>query len=156
MMSRDPRQGLHVVVGFDGSDNARAAVDHAAWLAGPQGKVYVVHAYAPPADWLGHPNYQRVLDDHRSRGEAVLEALVTSDDPLRRTEFETELLETPAVDAMLAVADARDADLIVVGSRGLGRIRATLGSVSHDLLHRSTRPVLVLPAAADPPTEGVA
>jgi len=34
----------------------------------------------------------------------------------------------------------------VVGSRGLGRVRALLGSVSHDLLHIADRPVVV-PAA---------
>ena len=152
-MTHEPGQGLCVVVGYDGSENARAAVDHAARLAGPQGKVYVVHAYGPPPDWLGFPNYQRVLDDHRSRGEAVLDALVMTDDPLLRTEFETELIGEPAVDALLAVAEARDADLVVVGTRGLGRLRATLGSVSHDLLHRTARPVLVVPGPAGAPAE---
>ena len=142
-----------MVVGYDGSDNARAAVDQAAALAGPRGKVYVVHSYSPPADWLGFPNYQRVLDDHRARGEAVLDALVMTDDPLLETEFETELLDSPPADALMSVAGTRGADLIVVGSRGLGRLRATLGSVSHDVLHRADCPVLVVPAAASAPSE---
>lgn len=135
-----------MVVGYDGSAAARAAVDQAAALAGASGKVYIVHAYAPPADWLGQPNYQRVLDDHRQRGEAILDAL-TGDPPLQ-TEFETELLETPAAEAIVEVASVRDADLIVVGSRGLSRLRAALGSVSYDVLHRADRPVLVVPEKA--------
>lgn len=139
-------KALTLVVGYDGSSNARAAVEYGAWLAGPDGKIYVVHAYGPPHDWLGFPNYQRVLDDHRTRGQAVLDEL-PGDDP----RVETELLEGPAVDAIIAVADTRSADLIVVGSRGGGRARATLGSVSHDLLHRAKRPVLVLPVASEPP-----
>lgn len=128
---RDAQRGLTVVVGYDGSPNARAAVDYAAWLAGATGKLYVVHA-----------------DEHRARGEAVLDALVLTDDPLLETEFETELLEKPAADAIVEVAETRNADLIVVGSRGLGRLRAALGSVSHDVLHRADRPVLVVPAKA--------
>lgn len=139
-------EALTVVVGYDGSPNARAAVDYGAWLAGPDGRVFVVHAYGPPPDWLGFPNYQRVLDDHRERGQSVLDGLPGDD-----ARVEKELLEGPAVDAILAVADTREADLIVVGSRGGGRVRATLGSVSHDLLHRAQRPVLVLPVAPEPP-----
>jgi nucleotide-binding universal stress UspA family protein len=38
----------------------------------------------------------------------------------------------------------RDADEIVVGSRGLGRIRGALGSVSQELLREAARPVLVI------------
>ena len=47
------------------------------------------------------------------------------------------------------VARARDADHIVVGSRGLNRMRAILGSVSHELLHRASCPVTVIPAAPE-------
>jgi nucleotide-binding universal stress UspA family protein len=43
---------------------------------------------------------------------------------------------------------ARNADEIVVGARGLGRMRALLGSVSHELLHIADRPVVVIPTAA--------
>lgn len=44
------------------------------------------------------------------------------------------------------VADQVDADLIVVGSRGLSLVRAILeGSVSYDLIHRRRRPVLTVP-----------
>jgi nucleotide-binding universal stress UspA family protein len=45
----------------------------------------------------------------------------------------------------------RDADEIVVGARGLGRVRALLGSVSHELLHIADRPVVVIPAATVDP-----
>src|SRR5688500_16610462 len=116
-MSGDGAPHPVVVVGYDGSPTARAALDLAARRTGAQGKLLVVHAYGPPGDWLGHPNYQRVLDDHQSRGRAVLEAL-TEDGALSGTDFETELLEGPPGDAIVRVADARDADEIVIGSRG--------------------------------------
>jgi nucleotide-binding universal stress UspA family protein len=136
-----------VVVGYDGSATARAAVDYAAREVGGTGKLYVVHAYGPPPDWLGFPNYQRVLEDHQSRGRAVLDALAMGDDPLVDTDFEFELLETPPAEAITNVADARDADEIVIGSRGLGPMRAALGSVSHQVLQRAHVPVVVIPSA---------
>jgi nucleotide-binding universal stress UspA family protein len=142
-------KGPVIVVGYDGSRTSRAAVDHAAQQAGRRGKVYVVHSYSPPPDWLGFPNYQRVLDDHRARGEATLDALAMTDDPLLATNFETELLDSPAAEAITEVAETRDADEIVVGSRGLGRLRTALGSVSQEVLHRATVPVVVIPHVPD-------
>lgn len=56
-----------------------------------------------------------------------------------------------AAEQLLAAADACDADLVVVGSRGRGRLTsAVLGSVAHGLIRHSTRPVLVVTATADP------
>lgn len=50
---------------------------------------------------------------------------------------------TPAAD-LLAFAKKIDADLIVMGSRGLGAIRGVLGSVSYAVLRESEIPVLVV------------
>jgi nucleotide-binding universal stress UspA family protein len=141
--ARNP--GPVIVVGYDGSPTSRAAVDHAAQQAGEQGTVYVVHSYRPPPDWLGSPDYQRVLDDHRARGEATLDALAMTDDPLLATNFETELLDSPPAEAITTVAETRGADEIVIGSRGLGRMRSAMGSVSHDVLHGASIPVVVVP-----------
>ena len=139
-------KGRVVVVGYDGSATAKAAVDYAAREAGSSGHVIVVHAYGPPADWLGFPNYQRVLDDHLEHGRAVIDGLALEDDPLLEAEWDAELIEGPAVEGILNVARTRGADEIVVGSHGRGRIaRAALGSVSHELLHRAEVPVVVIP-----------
>ena len=142
---KNDNKGPVVVVGYDGTATSRAAVDHAARKAGRQGMVYVVHSYGPPPDWLRFPNYQRVLDDHRSRGEATLDALAITDDPLLATNFETELLDSPPAEAITKVAETRGADEIVIGSRGLGRVRSALGSVSQEVLHRAAVPVVVIP-----------
>jgi nucleotide-binding universal stress UspA family protein len=36
-------------------------------------------------------------------------------------------------------------DEIVIGSRGVGRVRALLGSVAYDVIHRARCPVTVIP-----------
>jgi nucleotide-binding universal stress UspA family protein len=137
-----------IVVGYDGSESARAAARHAATLAGPDGEVVVVCAFGPPPDWLGAPNYQRVLDDHRGRGQAALDELeADAAEVFGAVAYEFELLGSSAADAILTVAATREADGIVIGSRGFRFIHGALGSVSHELLQRSDRPVTVIPAA---------
>jgi len=136
-----------IVVGYDGSDPARAALLFAARQAGPDGRVFVVHAYELPPDFLGSPYYDRFVSDRRDRGAALLRDLPLRDESLAGPEYETELIGGPAAEAIANVARVRHADQIVVGARGLGRIRALLGSVSHELLHIADRPVVVIPAA---------
>jgi nucleotide-binding universal stress UspA family protein len=51
----------------------------------------------------------------------------------------------PAGKAILTVADDIEADLIVTGSRGRGRVaRAVLGSVSSEIVQRAPCDVLVV------------
>ena len=133
------------VVGYDGSEAARRALDYAIAGVGA-GKLYVVTAVLPPPEWMGAPGWQQIVDEEHKRGTQLLEEAVARI-PAGVT-FATELLDGPAPDAIVGVADARDADAIVVGSRGLGRVRAVLGSVSHDVLHLTSRPVVVLPVHA--------
>jgi nucleotide-binding universal stress UspA family protein len=136
-----------LVVGYDGSPPSRDALEYAARRAGPDGHVYVVHSFEPPSDWLGHPNYQRVLEEHEGRGRELLEA-VEQDNSLG-THVHSELLAGDAAEAIVTVADARHADEIAVGARRLGRIRAALGSVSLDVVHRARIPVVVIPARGE-------
>jgi nucleotide-binding universal stress UspA family protein len=145
---REPREHgrCSVVVGYDGSEPARAALAYAGRRAAGGGLVVAVHAVQPAPDWLGSPYYQRALDAYQVEGRRLLSALE------QQNEFgaalTTSLLEGPPARAIIAAADARDADEIVLGSRGFGPIRGVLGSVSHAVLHGADRPVVVIPAAA--------
>lgn len=130
-----PEDGRRVVVGYDGSEAARAAVAYATDRAGSRGKVIVVHASGPATEMLdsGH-------------GQAVLDALLLEDgNALLDRDFELELADGPAARELARIASERDADEIVVGSRGFGRVRSALGSVSRELLHEADRPVVVIP-----------
>jgi hypothetical protein len=50
------------------------------------------------------------------------------------------------------LARIEEADLIVVGTRGLGTLRGAMGSVTYRLIHRAHCPVLVVPGP-DPESE---
>lgn len=145
-----PADRKHViVVGYDGSEPSRVALTVAARNAGSGGRVFVVHAYHLPPDFLGSPNYERLLSERKDHGRSLLAEIPPAGrDELLGPDYETELIGGPPAEAIANVAKARDADEIVVGARGRGRIRALLGSVSHELLHIADRPVLVIPAAA--------
>jgi nucleotide-binding universal stress UspA family protein len=133
-----------LVVGYDGTDGASAAVREAARLA-PQlgGAVVVVFAYHVSALGGEVADLSATL---RERGEAVLgEAL----ELLRAAGVEArgELVDDRPAEALVRVAEAEDAQMIVTGSYGEAPLRgALLGSTPYRLLHRSERPVLVVRA----------
>jgi nucleotide-binding universal stress UspA family protein len=110
------------------------------------GTLFVVAAVSPPPEWAGKPRWQENLDAEHARGRELLEQ--AGDQLPDSVDYVAELIEGPAAEAIVNVAETRDADAIVVGSRGLGRVRATLGSVSHEVLHLADRPVVVIPERA--------
>jgi nucleotide-binding universal stress UspA family protein len=66
-----------------------------------------------------------------------------------RAELPPVTIGVPIVTAIADAADAVDADLVVVGTRGLGEINALFqGSVSHGVLHASARTLLAVPRQA--------
>jgi nucleotide-binding universal stress UspA family protein len=133
-----------ILIATDGSDFAGEALEQGLAVAAELRAVAtVVYVRQPPSPYLGEPNYQDALTEEARREQAVLE------DAKRRAGFhpaevEYEVLEGDAVEEILNLARSRDADLIVVGSRGLGSISSLmLGSVSTAILHQADRPVLV-------------
>src|ERR1035438_7064542 len=106
MSSREPTPTI--VVGYDGSDPARAALVVAAQRAGTEGRLFVVHAYELPPDFLGSPYYDHFPPARRDRGEALLRDLPL-DDLLAGVEYETELIGGPAAEAIANVARVRPA-----------------------------------------------
>lgn len=134
-----------VVVGYDGSAGSHAALERAADAAGDDGVVFVVHAYARPHSWLGHPNYQERLDAVLHDAESTIRELrEQTGGPLDRVAWEPEVIGGDPAKAIAGVATARHADEIVVGSCSVGLARALHGSVAHDLIRLADVPVTVI------------
>jgi nucleotide-binding universal stress UspA family protein len=65
--------------------------------------------------------------------------------------YALERISGETVPTIVALADRKDADVIVLGSRGRNALTtALLGSVSHGVLRQATRPVLVVKTARTP------
>jgi nucleotide-binding universal stress UspA family protein len=135
-----------VVVGYDGSGEARRALEVAAERARPGGTVVVVHAAPSASEWLDSSFYANAVAARTQREEEILGELADVD--LGDVRLEVELVDGAPAEVLVREARLRDALEIVVGSRGLGAIRAALGSVSHEVLRHADRPVVVVPPAA--------
>jgi nucleotide-binding universal stress UspA family protein len=127
-----------LVVGYDGTDGARAALKAAVALAGELGDD-VVAVFGYTVGRLGGEvsDYAAALREHAQ--EVLAEA---GEDGVETVE-----LERSPVEALIEVADQRDARMIVVGSYGERPLRSVLvGATPTKLLHVSERPVLVIRA----------
>jgi nucleotide-binding universal stress UspA family protein len=154
----NPRQPA--VVAYDGSDEARAAVEAAVALFAGRRLVVVsiweaglAQAIAPLRDptGVGYPistpaeaaAIDEIQHDHAvsaaEEGARLARELGASAEP-RSVADEADVAETLA-----AIAEEQDAAALVIGSRGLGRVKSSLfGSTSRELLRRTHRPVLVV------------
>jgi nucleotide-binding universal stress UspA family protein len=131
-----------IVVGTDGSSTAECAVDVAGGLALlMNAAVYVVSAYKPAraaAVLAGTGGNQAWFgEEERSEAEAVLEQATTR---LSRASLPVTSLSRlgDAADVLLAVAEEVDADLLVIGNRGLTGVRRyLLGGVADRVAHHA-------------------
>jgi nucleotide-binding universal stress UspA family protein len=133
-----------IIVGLDGSGDAERAARWAASLATAMGaEVIAAHALG-----LLHRTSEGELvgaDVHRDEIAQELEGWCA---PLRaaNVRHRSELLEGNPVAALLQLADDVEADLVVVGSRGVGGFPGLLlGSTSTQLVQHAHRPVAVVP-----------
>jgi nucleotide-binding universal stress UspA family protein len=152
---------MTVLIAYDGSDNAKAAIERAGAVL-QHGPAVVATAWtsfedAAPAALLALPG-DMVREGTQALDEANLEEaeeLAAQGAELARAAgFEVESRgvrsKGPFFAALVQLAEELDASVIVAGSRGRSALRAAvLGSVSTGLLHHTHRPVLVVRDAAD-------
>jgi nucleotide-binding universal stress UspA family protein len=129
-----------IVVGYDATPEARAALAYAVRRARPYGSVVAVHAVTPARGFLGAPYYNRAVERAHLDGRAVLDAAPAAG-------VETALLEGRPAEVLARIAEHRDASAIVVGSPKPGRARTLIGSrIVRKLVASAGRPVVVVPA----------
>lgn len=170
-----------ILLAYDGSDNARRALDVAAELSDKLGAglriVHVLMHGRPAAELVrmaevehivaetqkvltpGAPDTARTPfemlgggghDDNTARvisalGDQLLVYARNRAKELGAKAITTSALDGDYADKILDAADEAKADLIVVGSRGLGTVRGMiLGSVSQKVLHHAEQTVVAV------------
>jgi nucleotide-binding universal stress UspA family protein len=139
-----------IVVGVDGSDTStRAAVIATEIARSRQAKLLLVTVVRPPEGWWGiggAPPTPEALSAALVEGQQQVIKETEEQLALDGMDYETvEELGDPT-SRLIAVAEERDAGLIVIGKRGAGLAeRVMLGSVADRLCHHSPVPVMVVP-----------
>ena len=135
-----------IVVGVDGSQESKLALRWAvAEAAARSVSVEAVMVWSTPSPVLpAHlPLGARRLADQESKVEETLRAVVAS---VATDGVDVECTVLSGHPAAALLARAGTAQLLVVGSRGLGRAHETIaGSVSHACTHHASLPVVVVP-----------
>jgi nucleotide-binding universal stress UspA family protein len=133
-----------IVVGYDGSDGGKAALDQGVDLAKRlSGEVLVTYGFGGRKQYAGAPlTPRRTL---QGMGEKLLEeALARVADS--GVPVEPVLVDDDAWQGLRSVADQHGAALIVVGTHGASPLTGMLlGSTAYRLVHSSTTPVLIVP-----------
>ena len=141
-----------IVVGIDHSDGAKAALRFALEEARLRGvKLRAVHAWK--FDYLEAPGLMRTLppgeyETLHSAAEAALDATFKEVGNAEGVEVERRVVQ--GAPAGVLVEESRGADLLVVGSRGLGGFaQLLLGSVSQQCAHHAKCPVVIVRPRSD-------
>jgi len=138
---------MKILLAVDGSADSDAAVDevaHRPWP--PQSEVKVItaaetHLMVGMEPWAPSPQYFEELDKSvREAAKAVIESsllkLKSTED--KKLEITSEIIQGSPRQVIVDEAERWGADLIVMGSRGLGAWnRLLLGSVSSAVVHHA-------------------
>lgn len=154
MTTKSTSEHSRIIVGVDGSESSVAALRWAVRQAKlTDGIVEAITAWQIPASAVGYgvtPISADTLDYREEHAKQVLaEAIstVTSSQDIDRVHS----VVTQAIPAQALTEASGDADLLVVGSRGLGEASGTLhGSVSQYCVHHAHCPVVVIRTTATP------
>ncbi len=134
-----------IIIGVDGSEAGWRALKYARNVAEKyDAKLIMVHAYPRTSDLHDCDGYDSLLSERKDNGQKIIEIgrklLGVSSETV-----EEDLLEGPAADAILSVAQVRNADLVVIGSRGMGAIKGMIfGSVATKVSQHADCPVMVV------------
>lgn len=148
---------IRVLAGFDGSLGAATAIDVGGRLL-PSAHAWVTNVWTPPFAseqlrrrlWHGTAHINEFVEAVEREGRAEAERIAATGvslaraagwtaEPLVARSYGSEGLE------LTELARKRDADVLLVGSRGLGGARAVLGSVSDLVVHYAAQPAVVVP-----------
>lgn len=150
-----------ILVPLDGSEHSARALERAVEIAKRfKGKIMLIHVYSvsvrpivlpepttlssPGVPALSTAEVSRIVEASREAGNRILDE---GEEKAKAAKVKVEklLVEGHAVQEIDRVAKEATVDLIVIGARGISKIREILlGSVSDGVIHHATCPVLVV------------
>ena len=139
-----------VVVGVDGSECSQRALDAALAVTEAGGTIHVVSAFDTPSTRMVNEVYASVPAEYVANIDLLAEPRGKLEDAVRHASdrgftIVDHFVDDDPASAILDTATDVTADLIVVGSRGLGRASQVLrGSVSTKIAHHSQIDFLVI------------
>jgi nucleotide-binding universal stress UspA family protein len=135
----------NILLAFDGSDCSNRALKYASNMAQQYGAaLWLIHVFPHTSDLLGYEDFEKLFAKRKSAGQAIVDRALQKLDE-SKLQVRTELLEGPEAESILKSAQNLEADLIVMGTRGLGAVKGLLiGSVSRKVLHYASCPVMVV------------
>ncbi len=112
-------------------------------------KIWLLHVAEPEPDFVGfEAGPKSVRDSWSKEFNTEHHQIQEIADGLRKAGLDTTalLVQGATVETILREASKLDVDMIIVGSHGRGAMYQLLvGSVSEGVLHKSKRPILVIP-----------
>ena len=140
-----------IVVGTDGSETAGEAVRQATELASAVGAtIHLVSAFEPVGNQRLREERVQAPDDMQwmvNEREDVEATLKDASDQVKEAgvQVETYSRQGDPADAILDVAEEQNADLIIVGNKGMtGAKRFLLGSVPNKVSHHAPCSVMII------------
>jgi nucleotide-binding universal stress UspA family protein len=140
-----------IIVGTDGSETANEAVRQATELAKAVGaRINIVSAFEPVGNQRLREERQQVPEDMQwmvNEREDVEATLNQAGEQIQSAgvQVETFSRQGDPADAILDVAEEQNADLIIVGNKGMtGAKRFLLGSVPNKVSHHAPCSVMII------------
>ncbi len=143
----------NILVAVDGSQHSTKAVKYAASIAAAMSAdvivLYVMKNQTLPAGLVQYANSEHMIGDNSDILKQLSEALIRDAKSHAQESgakaVKSEIIEGPVARTIVARAKHHAADMIVIGSRGMGNIEATLrGGVSHRVELLAKCPVLTV------------
>jgi nucleotide-binding universal stress UspA family protein len=135
----------NILIAVDGSEYSIKALTYAKNMAETyHATLWLVHVLSHASDLFGYDDFEKLYAKRKHAGQSILDDALTALGDAN-LEIHKELLEGPEPDSILSCAQKSHADLIIMGTRGMGALKGLLvGSVSRKVIHLATCPVMVV------------
>ena len=138
-----------ILVPIDGSENSLRALRHALYLSSNLDSKLVI-VYISEIHPVVYVQSQKIIDSINNtlteEAEKIFKHVESEAQNYKAAVYETVMLKgNPIASVIIEYADKNDIDIIVIGSRGRGKVKTAIaGSVAHDVFYHTKKPILIV------------